>query len=417
MPFRYFIFLCGAACATAQNTPRATGAEPLTLPQALSAALLKNPALQAHAFESRIAEARALQAGLRSNPEISAGLENVLGTGALSGVKGLETTLQLSQVIDLGGHITRRREVASTERALVDVDYQARRVEVLAEVARRFTEVAVDEVRWTVAIRARELAEQTVSAVRVRVEAAKVSVIELNKARTALSLLKLDEEHAEHELLSHRRSLAAALGESEPTFGKVSADLLTLPAVPEFNSLAERIEQSPALARFAVEARWREAQVQLAISLRRSSTRVSAGIRRVENTDDLGFVAGFSMALPIHDKNQGGIREARERRAQIATSAEAVRLEMRATLFDVYQEMLHARTALNALRQEIIPTAEETLALAEKGYRESRYSLLELLDAQRTVIELRRDLVNNAAIYHLHVIDLERLLGSALHGK
>lgn len=387
---------------------------PLSLSDALAKALLKNPSLQAYAFESRVAEARILQAAVRPNPELSLTAENVLGTGALSGVKGLETTLQLSQVIDLGGSRARRVEVAEGERALAAADYEAKRIDVLAEVAKRFTEAAADAERHAAAHRALELGEQTVAAVRQRVAAAVVSPLELHKARTALARLQIGEEHAEHELAAHRQSLAAILGEEAPSFGPLRADLLTLPAVPEFVAIAARLEQSPMLARFAVEARWREAQVRLARSLRRTGLSVSGGLRRVESTDDFGFVAGVAMPLHRREQNEGTIRETRERRAQLDASAEALRLEMRATLFDVYQEMLHARTALNQLQQEIIPSAEAALGLADKGYRSGRFSLLELLDAQKSVIDSRSQTVDYAVAFHLHVIEIERLIGGPL---
>lgn len=405
------LFLSTGVCLAASAPP----GEPLTLAAALATALQNNPSLQAYALESRVAEARVLQAGIRPNPELAVGVENFLGTGALSGVKGLETTLQLSQLIDLGGSRARRVETAESERALVGADYETKRIEVLAEVARRFTEAAADAERLASARRARAIGEQTVGTVRVRVGAAVVSAMELNKVRTALALLQIEEEHAEHELAACRQSLAAVLGAAEPVFGPISADLLKLPDVSEFAALAARLEKSPVLARFAVEARWREAQVRLAQSLRRSGLRVSGGLRRVENTDDFGFVAGISLPLSVRDQQQGTIREARVRRDQLAASAEALRLEMRATLFDVYQEMLHARTAIDRLQGEIIPLARETLTLADQGYRNGRFSLLELLDAQQSLVALNSQVVAYAAAFHLHVIEIERLLGAPLH--
>jgi cobalt-zinc-cadmium efflux system outer membrane protein len=404
----------GSALAAAAVLSGAGAAEPLTLPQALATALQDSPALQAYAFEPRLAEARTIQARVKPNPELSVGFENFLGTGALSGVKGLETTLQLSQLIDLAGSRTRQVETATAERALAEFDYEAKRVEVLAEVARRFSEAVADAERLTLARQARELGEQTLAGVRSRLEAAKASPLDLNKARTALALLQIEEEHAEHELLVCRQSLAAALGKSEPNFSEARANLLLLPVVPEFAVLATRLEKSPVLARHAVEARWREAQVRLAESLRRTGPRIHAGVRRVEATDDFGVVAGVSIPLGIRDQSTGHVREARERRAQLDASTEAARFEMRATLFEVYQEMLHARTALTQLQQEVIPAAAETLTLAKKGYGEGRYSLLELLDAQKSLVQLQRDVVTNAATYHLHVIEIERLLGAPL---
>lgn len=139
---------------TAQTAPPA----PLTLSAALATALEKSPVLKSHSFASRIAEARILQAGVKPNPTISVGLENMFGTGALSGVKSLETTVQLSQVIDLGGSLPRRVATANAERAVADADYETRRIEVFAEVARRFTETAADAARLASARSAREVA-------------------------------------------------------------------------------------------------------------------------------------------------------------------------------------------------------------------------------------------------------------------
>lgn len=407
--------LLSVTCGLAVIAPAAAAAaEPLTLSGALATALQKNPTLKVHAFNARVAEARILQAGIRPNPELSVQVENVLGTGALSGVKGLETTLQLSQVVDLAGSLARRIETATASRELADADYEAQRIDVFALVARRFTETAADAQRLVTARAARELGAETVAAAQARVEAAKASPLELAKARTALALLEIEEEHAEHELAVCRQSLAAVLGELEPTFGEISADLLTLPAVPEFPALAERLENSPVLARYAVESRWHEAQARLAQSLRRSGPLVSGGLRRVENTDDFGFVAGVSLPIARRDQTQGSVREARELRAQSEASAEAARIELRATLFAVYQEMLHARTALNLLNEKIIPEAESSLRLAREGYETGRFSLLDLLDAQKSLIELRGTVVANAAAFHLDVIEIERLLGASL---
>lgn len=408
----------GLACALGAGLSAAEP-PPLTLSDALATALVNNPSLKSFAYESRIAEARILQAGIRPNPEISVGVENFLGTGAMSGVKGLETTLQLSQVIDLGGSIAHRVATAQSARALSDADYEIKRLEVLAEVGRRYIEAAADGAKLTSARQARDVGESVVTAVQKRVDAAVASPIDLLKARTAFGLLQIEEEHAEHELIAHRRHLAAALGQTTDDFGSVQANLLDLPEVPEFESLVARLEHSPALARYSVEARWRTAQVSLAQSLRRAGATVSGGLRRNEVSDSFGLVAGISIPLAIRESNAGDIREARERRDQTAASAEARRLEMQATLFEVYQEMLHARTVVTTLVQELIPAAHQILALADEGYGQGRFSILDLLDAQQSLLELKQRLVTSAATYHLHLIEIERLLGAPIqaHGS
>ena len=79
----------------------ATGA-PLTLEQAISAAMQGDPRLRTYSFRFRAEDARAQQAALRPAPEASFELENVAGTGELGGFDAAEATFALSQVIELG---------------------------------------------------------------------------------------------------------------------------------------------------------------------------------------------------------------------------------------------------------------------------------------------------------------------------
>ena len=67
---------------------------PLSLSDALAKALLKNPSLQAYAFESRVAEARILQAGVRPNP--------ARGPGSIALSLASESDVLL-EVLDLAG--------------------------------------------------------------------------------------------------------------------------------------------------------------------------------------------------------------------------------------------------------------------------------------------------------------------------
>ena len=75
-------------------------------------------------------------------------------------------------------------------------------------------------------------------------------------------------------------------------------------------------ERNPDITRFASQARLREAELRLAQAQARPNLAFSVGVRRLEESSDNALVAGFSMPLPVFDRNQGAIREARVRRAQ-----------------------------------------------------------------------------------------------------
>jgi cobalt-zinc-cadmium efflux system outer membrane protein len=113
----------------------------ITLSDAVSLALLNNPELKAFSLEVRVLEAQTLQAGLLPNPEIDTELENFMGSGEFDAFDSVETTIQLSQLIELGGKRSKRKRVSSLERDLAEWDYLTKRADVLTEVTKAFIEV------------------------------------------------------------------------------------------------------------------------------------------------------------------------------------------------------------------------------------------------------------------------------------
>ena len=95
--------VCVALVLLAAPVAAAQSQRALTLPQALQRALAANPRLTEADREVGMAAGRRLQAGAIPNPEISFELDNAFGTGDLRGLTSAETTLQLSQLIELGG--------------------------------------------------------------------------------------------------------------------------------------------------------------------------------------------------------------------------------------------------------------------------------------------------------------------------
>ena len=83
--------------------PALTQTAELTLSQALTLALARNPEMAAFSWETRARQGMVQQAKLLPNPEIGVVVENILGEDESRGVQAADTTLQLSQLIELGG--------------------------------------------------------------------------------------------------------------------------------------------------------------------------------------------------------------------------------------------------------------------------------------------------------------------------
>ena len=89
---------CACCCVLALlAAPARSESAPLTLRQAIQAALAANPDLAGFAYELRAQDARTDAAGLRPAPTLSADVENILGSGDHRRLNDAETTFALTQ--------------------------------------------------------------------------------------------------------------------------------------------------------------------------------------------------------------------------------------------------------------------------------------------------------------------------------
>jgi outer membrane protein TolC len=118
----------------------------LSLQQALSRVFESNPELVASELEIEAAAARVLQAGRRPNPEISVGGENLAAMGGTGLFNYTESTVQLSQRIELGGKRAARIRTGEREKALAGRRLELKKAELMAATSLAFVEPVL--YRW-----------------------------------------------------------------------------------------------------------------------------------------------------------------------------------------------------------------------------------------------------------------------------
>lgn len=386
----------------------------MTLREAITRTLQANPRLRQFEYTLRAQDARIDAAGSNQPLEVSVELENALGTSETKGFDAAEATFALSRVIELGGKREHRIAVASLDRDGIQIDRQAAQLDALAEVSRRFIHVASDERQLLLTQQAVDLAQHTVDAVKRRVDAAKSPEVEWHRANVELIRARIALEHAQHELLTSRVKLSAMWGEIEPRFTGVNASLDQLPQPVAFNSLIDKLRDSPDFTRFASTARLRDAEIRLAQSQRRPDFKVSAGIRRLEASDDQALVFGFSMPIGSRTRAAPGIAEATAKRAEADVSQEIAFLNARAQLFELYQELHHSVAEAKTLSAQVLPQMQEALSETEYAYERGRYSYLELVDSQRAYLDVQSALIEASASAHMLQVEIERLTAQPL---
>ncbi len=389
----------------------------LTLHGALSLALMNNPELAAFSWEVRAREARTLQAGLLPNPEFQFEMENFGGTGAYGGLGEAETTIGLGQLVELGGKRARRRRLASLERDLAGWDYEARRIGVFAETAGRFADVLAAQERISLNKELVALAEKMVTTVSARVRTGKVSPVDETKAQVALSTSRIDLERSVRELEAARNALSASWGGASPTFEQVAGNLYELPPIPSLDVMDARVSNNPDVARWMIEMERRRASVEVEKAGTIPDPTLTGAVRYLDESNDTVFVVGLTIPMPVFDRNQGNLLEARYRLSKAELERRATVTRIRALLAGAYQALSATYTEAVSLRDEVLPGAEKVFEAVGEAFRQGKLGYLEVLDAQRTLFEAKARYVDALNRFHKAVIDLERLTGEPIGAR
>ena len=387
---------------------------PLTLDVALVAVLENNPVLLAGDYQAQAAAAKIRQAQQSTPVNVKLELENFAGSGRFSGDDLLEATLSLGKVLELGNKAGLRGDIARNEAALLGNEQGAERLDLLAEATRRFVHVVVDQERLTIAREKLTVAKDTAAIVDQRIRIGKSPDTERRRIRIAVARAETELEHAEHELATSRLKLATLWGRTEAGFSSARASLFDLNPLGSFDELAQLLERNPDLTRYASEQRLAEARLRLAQSRRRMDIELSGGVRYHNITDDSAMVLSASIPFGTRSRAAPGIESSRLLSERQPLLYKQRQLELHASLYEIYQELSHAYSATQTLREQIMPEAELILRDYEQGYRSGRYSLIALSDAQKTLLDARLESVMTAADFHNYRIEIERLTGQAM---
>ncbi|MDZ4813136.1 MAG: TolC family protein [Pseudomonadota bacterium] len=401
-------FVFAAAPDDLASALRAAPAANLTLDDAVGRTLERNTLLRADNASVDSARRQAELDGLAPPLTIGAELENVAGTGAVSGIHAAEATLRLGRVFELGAKRSARQELGAAQVARQLNALDRRRLDLAAIATRRFIDVAGKQARLDLAARSVALAGESHKAIVYRVQRGRSPEADLHLAELAVIRAELEHEDATHEVASARVSLAVLWGAKEPDFGRVLGSLDRLPTVSDLSMLAERLHRTPDYRGYALEFDQIDAQARLAATNAKPDLHVTLGVRRFEALDDQALVFSVLMPFGLSQRSTLGIAKHQAERERLEGQRTDAELDAYQTLYGRYQELQHARHEFEALRDRMIPLAEKALASTQAGYDDARFSFLQVAQTRAVLLGLHRDAIEAAARYHQLLADIER---------
>ena len=275
--------------------------------------------------------------------------------------------------------------------------------------AHRFIAVVSAQAVLDLAEQGLALARSGRRAIADRVARGRSPTADLDLADLAVIRAELDQEDATHELASARVALSVLWGETQPGFERAAGRLEDLPRVATFEALADRLPSTPDQQAFALERGQIEAQQRVASAAARPDLHTTIGVRHLESIDDQALVFSLSIMPLGASKRSSLVMDKHKAEAERLDARQAITsLDAYQLFFARYQELEHARHEVETLRGRMIPLAERTLASAEQGYEEARFSFLQVTQAQALTLDLERDAIDAAARYHHLLADIER---------
>jgi cobalt-zinc-cadmium efflux system outer membrane protein len=351
--------------------------------ESLIARLQRMPAAIEAAALEEAARARAQQAHAIPNPAIGWDTENIHGSGAYDGLSDAETTVSISQPLELFGQRGARVDAAEAEAAAAVLRSELLRWRFAGRLAEVYAEAEAASRRHALAAEALALAERDARAVALLVE----------QGREA----SLREMQARSEADAARAAMAEARALRDAAFARLSAiAALDAPVQALGDSLLDREpgvrtgdERSSLRVRIA-EADLDAASRRVTLERRRARPAVAAsiGMRRFRQHRDEALVAGVTLTLPLFDRNRGGIGAATAELRAADAQLVAARHEARA-------DRLAAEAMLSAsgLRVEAadrgVTAAAEAYRRARIGFDSGRISQLELRATRAALVTAR----------------------------
>lgn len=380
----------------------------LTLPQTMAMMRSSNPELQMASAGVEAARADLITAGERPNPVLSLSTSsiNTHNNGGNSSYwrKDIDTVAAWSQPFERGNKHGLRQDVATANVGVAGADRQTlwRDLGVAADNAWHDLVVAQENLRLSQ--EASALYQRTLAASELRFRSGDIAAADLSRIRVEAARSRSDARQAQGNLAQARGIVARLLGHNESSaLINASLDWPGNADVPSTDQLDNLIEQQPDV----IAARWRLQSSSKAVELARAQRANDVTVSLQYEHDPISSkpnTMGLGISVPIQIGNhyEGEIRRSLADQTAAELALSTARLQARRSLEAELATLNTAADVLHTYQGDLIDNARAAAASAEYAYQRGATSLINLLDARRTLRTVQIDALNAQANYSRH---------------
>ncbi len=382
-----------------------------TLELALEIAMKESPRIRAAEKEVSAVRGRGWTTWWLPNPSFGVEYEGIPSGRGLNAFG--ERRLTLTQSIDFPTNMLFKKKLADQDVNVFRMQLEQTRLEVAADVKVAYAMLLARRDQFRLAQENLRLAQEFLDKAQTRYDVGEAPQLEVVRARVNATQAENDMDQAQAALTSAQAALNALLARPAEAPVNPVDSLAYRPFRYALSELKARSFESHPRLRAA------EYQVSMAQQVRNlawgsflPNIELSAFQQTLEgNPNFYGVQFGLSLPLWFPFRQRGAIQEARGWLNASQWRKQNERHLLDADIESAYSAVLASQQQVERYIETLLAQAEEVYRIALRSYEEGEVGYLQLLEAQQTLIDVRRGYIDALAAYQAALAELERATG------
>ena len=352
----------------------------------------------------------------------------LIDTNQFSSINNFSAGLSLNQLIYDGGRSRNQIQQARTNLDIALFNQRQIKTNVIQKVIQSYYNLLQSQKLYDVSEKNLEMSESQVALVQKQFELGVVKKTDLLKAKVASGQARVDALNKKVNYENSRRVLFNDMGLQD--FGQkitVVDEGWVPPTIPTKTEIIKSLKNSnPSIAISKQQIKIRDLSHKLAKGLRKPLINTSLNYSaNGENSkelfdsfqDDWSLGLNVSLSIPIYSGNSLSMQQQQTLLSKQQSEHSYITLlnDLRVQA-ELIRETLTNYTEIIPINQEIVLSAEEDLKLVTKRYSLGSATILEVLDAQVSLMRSKSSLINIIHDARIQEASLNALLG-VLDGK
>ncbi len=388
--------------------------EPLTLEQCLNIAHKKNPLLQSYHQQFRASKARVRQAGAFPQPEIS--MDYDLMPKMFSPNKSDESYIGITQALEFPGRRLLRRKIAKKESDQVQCDLEQFKKELAYEVKKAFYQLLLEQENAGYAQENLTHALDFQGKAKLKYESGDVSKLELLRARVDAAQAKNDRRVAENRVILAKSQLNYLLARDKHQPIAIDGSLKSNRPTLDLDRLSEAaLHARPDIKK--LDLALKQGKLQRSQAYLSYLPDLSLGVSRHRITAEpstWNLSLSFQIPLFFWQPARGEIAEANANIEALQHELESLRLSIELDIENAYHNAVSAANQLKFFETEVLNEANQVYHMSSISYQEGKISSIELIEARRTLLQLKQSYTETLLNYQLALAELEKQVGISI---